>query len=148
MVKTLQYSLIALIALTVSFLAGKYTTKPQEKIVVQTEFKEVIKEVEVLKNVYIKETQKPDGTVIKETTDLSKIKSQENSKQIKQDLVKETSRPQWIFGGGVGYNLTDREQVYSAEANTRILNLPMYLGVQGIVSPNNNVGLLKIMVEF
>ena len=66
----LKYGLIGLLILGIGYGAGKYSNPA--KVVTKTEYKEVVKEVEVKKEqknvvVYTKKTTQKDGTVIEES---------------------------------------------------------------------------------
>lgn len=136
--------------LVLTFLAGKYSSKPEVKIEKIEVVKEVIKEVKANNiETKIREVKQPDGTVIKETEikDLSVSKKDSEKQSLKQEIKTEKNKPQWLIGGGVGYDL-HYNQTYSVEVNTRLFSLPAYIGVQGIGNKEQQTGLIKLMVEF
>lgn len=136
--------------LVLTFLAGKFSSKPEVRIEKVEVVKEVIKEVKNNNVVTeIEEKVLPDKTLIKTTkiTDLSTSNKEAVKESKKESLTVEKNKPQWLFGGGTGFN-SRREQIYSLEANTRILKLPAYVGVQVIGNQKEQAVLGKILVEF
>lgn len=84
----LKYGLIGALLLGLGYGVGKFSNPA--KVVTKTEYKEVIKEVEVKKEqknvvVYTKKTTKKDGTIIEE-------KKEEDKSTIYQDIKKESSK--------------------------------------------------------
>lgn len=139
--------LIIPILLVLSFLAGKYSTKPEIEIrTVEVEKKDekknvVIETEEVLaacdpvnKTQPIKKTKTTDlSTIITETA-----KSSERT---------EKNKPKWLIGAGYGLD-NKASTTYSGEINRRILDLPAFVGLQVIGSSTSQVGLFKLTIEF
>lgn len=143
-----MYKYLAVVILVVvAYVAGKYSTpaKVETKIVEKV----VVKEVEKVQKDQIYETleiTRPDKTVIKTTklVDKSLILREETREQSRSEKKVILNRPNKILG--LGYNNT----VWSAEYNQRVLELPVFIGVQGIRDNerSENRVLFKVLMEF
>lgn len=134
------------------FLFGKYSAQPEERVVEKVVYtegkKEEQKNVKTFTREYLAKCDPASNTVpIKETSteDLSKITT--DVKKQEQLSIKEVNKKQWLAGGGIGYNLKG-EQVFSGELSTRVFNLPVFVGGQVIGNQSNQMGLIKLTVEF
>jgi hypothetical protein len=130
--QTAVYTLIVL-ALAVAFTKYFYPTiktKIEEKEVVKTDIRTVIKEI-----------TKPDGTIEKTTEIVDK--SKETSKKEFEQTVSE--KPNWLVLAGAHASLKSlSEPVYSLQVNRRILG-PMFVGAS--VRTDKELG-LHIGLEF
>ncbi len=138
-----QKVVITVIAVAVvAFSLGRFAspksveTKEVEKIV-YVESKKKEREQSVTE----KETRLPDGTVIKEKTKETKVRS-ESEKEVQSLKVSEsktTNRPSWRIGFGYEVPSEDLHEVYYSLTIERRLFGEIYLG--GMVDTQKHIGL-------
>lgn len=142
----LKYGLIGLLLLGVGYGAGKFSNPA--KVVTKTEYKEVIKEVEVKKEqknvvVYSKKTTKKDGTVIEETKTQDKSTTyQDKTSESKKELASSTitTRDLGLSVHGLVMQKIDEPQgrEYGVFVKKRVVG---NISVGGIVTDKKTVGL-------
>lgn len=139
-----------------SFFVGKHYSEPREKIVEKIVYKD--KETKVQENKNIKTVSKkylakcdPNDAVVPveetTTTDLSVVDTNIKEKEREKLTVKETSKPNWLIGAGYGYD-KNANQTFSGEINHHLPIIPAYVGLQVIGNKENQMGLIKLTVEF
>ncbi len=150
--------IILVLAISISFVLGKYSQP--EKV----EIREVIKTVEVEKKQENKDVKvvkvkitKPDGTIIEREKLEDKTKS--SSEVVKAtDKRKEeirTNKRDWLVSVGYGKTLngldfTGMNDSFSIGISHRVLGSPAFIGVDVIHSNplNSNTFLIKLSGEF
>jgi hypothetical protein len=143
---TLKNSIIAGILLVlIGYATGRYLQPAQ----IETQIKEVIKEVEVVKKdtvTVVHEVKRPDGTVEIDTRteDKSVITTQTDKKTEQQSIITNI-KPQWKASGlaAVDFN-NDRRLTYGISVERRLLG-PVFVGVQGY--DNKMIG-ISVGLEF
>jgi len=129
-----------------SFMVGRYTVPT--KTITKTEIQVVTKTVEVDKtatqvdkDVIVTETDKPDGTKVKETqyvdrvnTETTDIKNSQTKSDSKSETITTNEKYNWNVAALAGVNseqsLFDKQIGYGAIVQRRIIG-PFYLGVWG-----------------
>lgn len=142
----LKYCLIGLLILGVGYGAGKYSNPA--KVVTKTEYKEVIREVEVKKEqknvvVYTKKTTQKDGTVIEESKSEDKSTTYQDRKTEKDTRISSSTTTTRDIGLSVHALVMqdiDREQSreYGIYLKKRVIG---NISVGGLVTDKKTVGL-------
>jgi hypothetical protein len=143
----LKYGLIGAFLLVLGYGVGKFSNPA--KVVTKTEYKEIIKEVEVKKEqknivVYTKKTIKKDGTIIEEKKEEDKSTTyQDTKKESRKELASSniTIRDIGLSVHAVALqNLehSDREREYGVFVKKRVFG---NISVGGLVTDKKTIGL-------
>lgn len=126
--KMIKNLVIGLVALVISFAAGRYTASVPE--VTQTTSKDKVVDTDT--HTEVTTTKDKDGTikVVKVTDTKSKSETKAQSKTITADAPK--VRVQALYG----YHFTDRKQIYGVSVSKQVLG-PISLGVWAMTNGVN-----------
>lgn len=153
MKKYLKYGLIGALLLGLGYGIGKYSTPA--KVVTKTEYKEIIKEVEVKKEaknvvVYTRKTTKKDGTIIEESKTKDKsISYQDRTSESKKEIASSnvTTRDLGLSVHGIvmqNVDDNDRDREFGVFVKKRVIG---NISVGGLVTDKKTIG-LSIGMDF